>query len=234
MVETVEKQKNAMEKKVHQVEEASTRDRVKEQVEAAQRMQIQENKANAITKFENVLEKMVQHSLKRATLKSMHQIDRPMFNQDFIEYFMDDFSVDGERTPNGTEPLQERTERNCIERYQRLVARTQKKVIEAAPKIQFSEEKVMKSPKKRIKRRSPNAEEGEVVSPKGINPTKNIIIRRPTVSNQKRVNPLQRTMSNAQNNVSTFPPQKEDTLNKMRATIQNALQRRMFTAVSTR
>ena len=106
-----------MDKKVQKVEEASTRDRFKEQVEAAQRMQVQENKANAITKFETVLTGLVQDSLKRSTVECMNSIDRPLFNPDFIEYFIDDFSIDGERTPNGTEQLHERTERNCIERY---------------------------------------------------------------------------------------------------------------------
>ena len=86
-----------------------------------------------------------------------------------------------------------------------------KHLLEAPPKIQFSEEKAI-SPKKRIKMRSPNLD-GELFPPSRINQAKTMIMRRQPVHYQRKINPMQRTSS------MHVTAQREEPLSKMRATI---------------
>ena len=77
----VRQQEKAMEEKLSKEFAESSRDKVKEQKEAAKRLKRQNIKASAILKFENALCSLTSRSLKTATVKVLNSVQTPIFNK---------------------------------------------------------------------------------------------------------------------------------------------------------
>lgn len=85
MRNTVAKQELAMLHKLQDMEEKGSRDEEKELMERKMREIYQLKKSDAIIKFELILSKMVPNSIKRSTVKTLHEVRRPIYNKQYGE-----------------------------------------------------------------------------------------------------------------------------------------------------
>lgn len=69
--------------KMQEIKEKGNRDQNQEMMEKKIREVYQMKKSEAITKFEIVLSKMVNNSIKQSTLETLHQVKRPIFNKQY-------------------------------------------------------------------------------------------------------------------------------------------------------